>query len=141
MMKLATLLTAGSLLLARPATAQIAPLRPLVVSLDSGQTIRRPLIGLDTAFYRAVRLKVDRLPLLEYGRTLDAQQVSQLQAELRRCRGQVDAAGQDFATLATVNTHLAALPTARPLLLDAHTYQGAAAGAVGLLLLKLFLHL
>ena len=119
------------------ATSQVAPLRPLVVSLDSGQTIRRPLVGLDTAFYRAVRLKVDRVGLLEYGRTLDAAQVSQLQAELRRCRGQLDGAGADFAALATVNTHLAALPTRPPLLLDTRLYAGAGAGVVLALLYSL----
>ena len=122
------------------ATSQtIAPLRPLVVSLDSGQTIRRPLVGLDTAFYRAVRLKVDRVGLLEYGRTLDAAQVLQLQAELRRCRGQVDLGNHDFEALAAVNTKLAALPVRPPLLLDGRFYSGCGVGAVALLALKIFL--
>ncbi|MDB5271461.1 MAG: hypothetical protein JWP58_4501 [Hymenobacter sp.] len=86
-----------------------------------------------------MRLKVARAELLETGRALDAQQAAQLQAELRRCRGQMDGANQDFNALATVNKQLASLPLGRPLLLDGHTYQGAAAGAVALLLLKLFL--
>ena len=122
----------------RPVYAPL-PLRPLVVLLDSGQVIRRPLVGIDTTYYRAVRLKVARADLLEYGRTLSLLQVSQLQAELRRSRQQLLTSGKDFDALADINKQLAGLPLAKPLLVDPHTYIGVGIGAAALVALKLFL--
>lgn len=113
--------------------------RPAVVLLDSGQTVRRVLVGLDTATYRAVRLKVERTDLLEYSRTLNLMQVAHLQTELRRTRAQLVSSGKDFDALANINKQLAALPLAKPLLFDPHTYIGVGAGVVLITALKLFL--
>ena len=113
--------------------------RPSVVLLDSGTVLRRTLVGLDTTLYRAVRLKVQRVDLLEYGRSLSLLQTSQLQAELRRSRAQLLASNKDFDALAEVNKKLVALPLAKPLVFDRNTYIGAGIGAVALVALKLFL--
>ena len=113
--------------------------RPPVVLLDSGTVLRRTLVGIDTTMYRAIRLKVERTELLEYGRSLSLLQVGQLQAELRRSRQQVLLGGKDFNALAEVNRKLAALPLAKPLVLDPHTYLGVGLGAALLVGLKLFL--
>lgn len=122
------------------ASSQIAPLRPLVVQLDSGTTLRHFYVGLDSTVYNQTRRTAARVGLLEYSRTLDAAQVSQLEAELRRCRGESSRAGTDFAHLAAINTAQAALPVARPLLLSGQFYKGIGVGAVLLTALKIFLH-
>jgi len=130
-----------SCLLSHPVSSQVAPLPPRVVTLDSGTVARRFYRCMDSTTYRQVRQQVAQLPglrqrvqLLEYDRGLLQQSVAQ-----QRAAGQQ--AGRDFGALAADTRALAAQPLARPLLLDPHTYQGAGAGVLALLALKLFLHL
>lgn len=130
---------------ARPAT------RPLVVTLDSGTTVHRMLIGLDPATYRTVRqsqaldlqllaVRWARIAALRRDSLLLAQAAAAQAAELRRCRAGLAAKDADFDQLATTAQQALARPTAHPLLLDPHTYQGAAGGAVLLLVVRLLLH-
>jgi hypothetical protein len=122
-----------------------------VVTLDSGTTVRRALIGLDPSTYQGLRraqfvdaqlLRVRAGRLQAMGRdSLLAAQTAAVQAEeLRRCRAGLAARDADFDQLAAAARQAAARPVARPVLLDPHTYQGAAAGAVLLLALRLLLH-
>ncbi|WP_161599413.1 hypothetical protein [Hymenobacter nivis] len=139
-----------SCLLTRPASSQpIAPLRPLVVRLDSGTVVRRPLIGIDTTLYRSVRTdraldqlllanRAARVAVLEQVVRRDSSALADRAAELRRCRGEGRARESDFTQLVATTARLQDLPTPRPFLLDAHTYQGAGLGALALLLVKIF---
>lgn len=113
--------------------------RPSIVLLDSGQTVHRVLVGVDTTMYRAIRLKVARVDLLEYSRTLSQMQVGQLSAELRRSRAELVTSGKDLDALADINKQLAALPLAKPLIIDPHTFIGVGVGAALVIALKLFL--
>lgn len=113
--------------------------RPSIVLLDSGQTVHRVLVGVDTTIYRAIRLKVARVDLLEYSRTLSLLQVGQLQAELRRSRAELLSSGKDLDALADINKQLAALPLAKPLLIDPHTFVGVGVGVALVIALKLFI--
>jgi hypothetical protein len=122
-----------------------------VVTLDSGTTVHRVLIGLDPATYRAVRqsqaldvqllaVRGARIAALRRDSLLLAQAAAAQAAELRRCRAGLTAKDADFDQLAATAQQAVARPTARPLLLDPHTYQGAAGGAVLLLAMRLLLH-
>lgn len=126
----------------------LAPIRPLVVTLDSGSTIRRPLIGLVPAAYQSIRLGRELDRQLLSGRAAEiaalrgviihdslmamstAREVLQLRLDLSALNGELTK--QQFRTRAAL-----ALPTARPLLLDPHTYKGALFGVVLLTVLRL----
>lgn len=121
-----------------------------MVRLDSGSVAKRPLVGIDTAAYRALRVStaLDQQQLAER-----AAQLSQLRAivrhdslatartakELRSSRLDVQAAHAALAQQQTLTSKALALPLRPPLLLDAHFYEGAGAAATLLALLKLFL--
>jgi hypothetical protein len=134
-------------LLTRPANSQVAPLRPLVVRLDSGTTTKRALIGIDTAAYRAIRVNtaLDQRQL-----AARAQRIAQLRALMRhdsvatmRQADELRSTRADNASLhaallkqETLTSNALALPLRPPLLLDAHTYLGGGLGAAVLVLLK-----
>lgn len=124
----------------RPASSQaVAPLRPLVVTLDSGTVAARYYVAMDSATYRAVRTRVADADRAEYDQHLSELQVAQLRAELSRCRGAGDAGNKDFDVLARDTR---ALETAVPrplLLLDGHFYKGIAVGAVLLEAFRIFI--
>jgi len=124
----------------------------LVVTLEAGTLTTRKLIGLDSAAYQSLRL----------GRAIDQQIIAGKTAEITKlhrvmAHDSITAAGvaqqltdcrRGWATITAdlnaqeVRTAKAlALPSQKPLLLDGNTYKGAGAGAVALLLLKVFLHL
>ncbi|AMJ65049.1 hypothetical protein AXW84_06110 [Hymenobacter sp. PAMC 26628] len=120
-----------------------------MVRLDSGTVVRRPLIGLDTALYRTVRLdrtldrlllanRLARVQVLEDVVHQDSVALAGRNDELRRCRLEGFAREVDYAKLAHQATQALALPTPKPLLLDPHTYEGGAAAVVVVTLLKLF---
>lgn len=134
-----------------PANSQpLRPLRPLVVRLDSGTTIHRPLVGLDTAAYRSLRVStaLDQRQLAER-----AAQLTQLRAilrhdslatlrtadELRSTRLDVQAANVALAKQQTLTSKALALPLRPPLLLDSHFWTGTGLGAAAVLALKLFI--
>ncbi len=123
-----------------------------MVTLDSGTTVRRALIGLDPATYRAVRqgqaldiqllaVRGTRIAALRRDSLLLAEAVAIQATELRRCRASLTAKDAEFDQLAATARQAIARPTAHPLLLDQHTYQGAAGGIVLLLVMRLLVHL
>lgn len=137
-------------LLTRPASSQpIAPLRPVVVHLETGDVARQPLIGLDTATYGGTRryvaaagqlllVRADRIAQLERaGRVADSTTTAAL-TELRRYQATAATNEAAFKKLATATNRALGKPPAPPLLLDPHFYQGTLAGVVGAVLLKLF---
>ena len=137
-------------LLTRPASSQpIAPLRPVVVRLETGDVARQPLIGLDTATYGGTRryvaaagqlllVRADRIAQLERsGGLADSVQTAQAD-ELRRCRAGQAIRDADIKRLAEASHSLLAVRPRPPWLLDSHTYKGAGLGAAALLLLKVF---
>ena len=128
-------------LLTQPASSQaLRPLPPRVVRLDSGDVAVRRYDCMDSADYRRVRVQAAQL--LDYRqrtRMLEGTNaILQHGFDQQHAAGRV--AGHDFDALAHDARALEAVKPARPLLLDAHTYQGAAAGAVALIALKFFLH-
>ncbi len=118
----------------------VPPVLPLVVTLDVGTVVHRPLIGLDTSYYRTVRLRVAqletmpaRVALLEHGEQLNSRSITQLQAALAACESHGARTRDEFSQLAQVNAVLAATPRRRPLLIEPRFYQGVFAGALGAL--------
>jgi hypothetical protein len=128
----------------------VAPLRPLVVRLDSGTTTKHALIGIDTAAYRALRMgtALDQRQL-----AVRAQRIAQLRALMRhdsvatmRQADELRSTRQDNASLhaallkqETLSSHALALPLRPHLLLDSHFYTGAGIGGVVVTVLKLLI--
>lgn len=139
-MRYALLILSLLCLSTRPASSQaVAPLRPIIVTLDSGTVAARYYVAMDSATYRAVRARVADADRAEYGQHLSELQVAQLQAELRRCRGVGDAGNQSFDQLARDTRALETVKPRPPLLLDGHFYKGIAVGAVLLEAVRLFI--
>lgn len=131
------------------ASAQTLP--PPVVQLDSGLTLRRPLIGLTPAYYQRLRaayaadtlllgVRGRRIAVLERGAQLADTALARRAQALRTSQAALAQQQQDFARLRQQTQAALARPAARPLLLDAHTYLGAALGAAAGLLLGFALH-
>lgn len=143
-------------LLAHPASSQVpraapTPAPPLVVFLARGTTLRRPLIGLDTAYYQRLRraytadtlllgLRAIRIMLLERRAVLADTALAHRATALRRTQAALGQQQLDFTRLQAQTQLLLAAPPRRPLLLDAHTYWGAALGAAATVALRLLLH-
>jgi len=132
----------------RPASAQALP--PPVVQLDSGTTLHRPLIGLAPAYYQRLRaayaadtlllrLRGRRIAALERAAQLADTSLAQRAQALRASQAALARQQQDFARLQQQTQAALARPAARPLLLDAHTYLGAALGAAAGLVLGILL--
>lgn len=130
-----------------PTPRASAQARPSVVQLDSGLTLRRPLIGLDPAYYQRLRqayaadtqllaLRGRRIAVLERGQQLADTALAHRAQALRASQAALATSEADFARLQRQTQAALARPAARPpLLLDAHTYLGAALGAaLGLVL-------
>jgi len=122
-----------------------------VVRLDSGLTLRRPLIGLDPVYYQRLRtayaadtalLAVRAARLLALGRqaALADTALTHRTQELRASRTALATSQADFARLQAQTEAALARPAPRPALLAAHTYFGAALGAAAGLVLGLLLH-
>lgn len=135
-------------LLTRPASSQpIAPLRPVVVRLETGDVARQPLIGLDTATYGGTRryvtaagqlllVRADRIAQLERsGRLADSVQATQAD-ELRRCRAGQAATTADYEKMRAAATAGLAVRPRPPWLLDPRTWKAGAVGTVLGLVLK-----
>ncbi len=123
----------------RPASSQaVVPLRPLIVTLDSGTVAARYYVAMDSATYRAVRARVADADRAEYDQQLRALQVAQLRAELSRCRGVGDAVNKSFDTLAHDTRALETGRPRPPLLLSPQFYKGIVGGAVLVEALRLF---
>ena len=125
--------------------------RPPVVRLDSGTTLRRPLIGLDPAYYQRLRqayaadttllgVRAARLAALGRQAALADTALAHRTQALRASQAALATSQADFARLQQQAQAALARPAARPLLLDAHTYLGAALGTAAGLLLALLLH-
>jgi hypothetical protein len=132
-----------------PARCQeISLLRPLIVRLDSGTVVRRPLIGIDTATYQAVRLGQDsdqqlllvragRIAGLTAGRRADSLAYVRQGRELRASRLDIANLNGELTKSEVRNQKLLAQPLAKPWLLDPHFYQGTVLGVVVVTLLRL----
>lgn len=131
-----------------PRTSAQAPLPPPVVQLDSGLTLRRPLVGLDPAYYQRLRaayaadtlllgVRQRRIVALERGAQLADTALAQRARQVGACQAALASSAADFARLRLHTQAALASPPARPLLLDGHTYLGAALGALAGLLLGL----
>lgn len=125
------------------------PLRPLVVRLDSGTTVHRPLVGIDTAAYRSLRVSTaldqqqlaDRAAQLSQLRAIlrhDSLATARTAQELRSSRLDVQAAHAALAQQQTLTSKALALPLRPPLLLDGHFWTGTGFGAAAFVLLKVF---
>ena len=122
----------------QPTGRALAPLRPVVVRLDSGAVAVRRYVCLDTATYRITRQQVaqlvplrQRVALLDYDRQL-------LQQQLAGQRREGRAANADFDAAQASARQLEAVPRRPPLLLDARVYGSAGAGILAGLLYSLF---
>lgn len=122
--------------------------RPPVVQLDSGLTLRRPLVGLDPAYYQRLRqayaadtlllgVRQRRIAALERGARLADTALAQRARQVGECQAALAQQQQDFDRLQAQTQAALARPPARPLLLSGHTYLGAALGALAGLLLGL----
>jgi len=131
-------------LLCRPAHSQV------VVQLATGDVVRQPLVGLDTATYRHTRqyvaaagqlllVRADRIAQLERSGRLCDSLATATAAEVRRQRATAAGSEADFQKLAAQAQRALATPPRPPLLLDGHTYKGVGAGAVLAVLLKVFI--
>lgn len=135
-----------SCLLTRSATAQaISPLKPIVVQLVPGDVVRERLVGVDSATYQAgrqARLLVPAADALQADlrreNTLVRQQLATTEAALLGClRGQA-ASEADYHAMQQAASASRVSPARPPALVDSHTYAGAGAGALLVVLLKLF---
>ncbi|GAA4362717.1 hypothetical protein GCM10023185_30910 [Hymenobacter saemangeumensis] len=119
---------AGALccLLTLPANSQTI----VIVSLYPGDVVKSRLVGIDTATYRRTRLAVQERDELRYSLYLQGQQVATANNQVAQCRGQLKAGEDDYAALAARTAQLEQMPKAKPLLLDGHTYTGAAGGVL-----------
>lgn len=136
-----------------PASSQprpVAPLRPLVVRLDSGTIARRALVGIDTAAYRSMRVNtaLDQRQLAERAaqlkqlnalRRLDSISTMRLADEAASTRRDNEQLHKALRKQEVISSKALALPLRPPLLLDSHTYIGAGAAAIFLAALKLFI--
>ena len=131
------------------ASAQTLP--PPVVQLDSGLTLRRPLIGLAPAYYQRLRqayaadtlllgVRARRIVALERRAQLADTALARSTQALQASHAALATSEADFARLRLHTQAALASPAARPLLLDAHTYLGAALGVAAGLLLGLISH-
>lgn len=120
-----------------------------MVRLDSGSVAKRPLVGIDTAAYRALRVStaLDQQQLAERAAQLtqlrailrhDSLATARTATELRSTRRDVQAAQAALAQQQTLTSKALALPLRPPLLLDGHFWTGTGVGATALVLLKLF---
>lgn len=132
------------------ASAQALP-PPPVVQLDSGITLRRPLIGLAPAYYQRLRqayaadtlllgVRARRIVALERRAQLADTALARSTQALQASHAALATSEADFARLRLHTQAALASPAARPLLLDAHTYLGAALGVAAGLLLGLISH-
>lgn len=136
-------LLACSYLLAHPAKSQIRPLRPLVVTLDSGTIVQRPLIGIVPSAYADIRLGQDsdaRLLLVRADRLRKMGQVHRADSlalaicgrENRLSRLDVAALNGQLTKQEALTAKVLKLPVQKPFLLDPHTYKGMLLGALAL---------
>ena len=113
----------------------MAPLRPLVVRLDSGSIARRPLVGLDTAAWRSMRVNtaLDQRQLAERAaqivqlnalRRLDSLSTMRLADEAASTRRDNADLHQALRKQEARTKQVLALPLRPPLLLDSHTWLG-----------------
>jgi hypothetical protein len=134
-----------------PAHRASCQVRPPVVQLDSGLTLRRPLIGLDPAYYQRLRqayaadtqllaLRGRRITILERGQQLTDTALAYRTQALRASQAALATSEADFARLRLQTQTALAHSSARPALLDGHTYLGAAVGAAVGMVLGLLLH-
>ena len=132
------------------ASAQALP-PPPVVQLDSGITLHRPLIGLAPAYYQRLRqayaadtlllgVRARRIVALERRAQLADTALARSTQALQASHAALATSEADFARLRLHTQAALASPAARPLLLDAHTYLGAALGVAAGLLLGLISH-
>jgi hypothetical protein len=104
------------------------------------------LIGLDPAYYQRLRqayaadtlllgVRQRRIAALERGQQLADTALAHCAQARRASQAALATSEADFARLRLLSQAALARPAARPLLLDAHTYLGAALGvALGLVL-------
>ena len=121
----------------------VAPLRPLIVQLDSGTTLRHYYVGLDSTEYTRQRKEKEatrrELENLRAMRALDNNQVAGLRQDVLACRAVSDGYRRNYDELKKVTDKAIAQP-GPPLLLDGHFYLGMGAGAAALAILQLLLH-
>lgn len=136
-----------------PASSQprpVAPLRPLVVRLDSGSMAKRALVGIDTAAYRSLRVNtaLDQRQLAERAaqikqlndlRRLDSLSTMRLADEAASTRRDNADLHKALRKQEAISSKALALPLRPPLLLDSHTYIGGGVTAILLAALKLFI--
>lgn len=123
-----------------------------MVSLDSGTVVRRAFVGIEPAAYQSLRAARANDQQLIAGQVAELADLRQVMAHDSATAAGVARALADCRqgwahTTAELNAQevrtakALALPSQKPLLLDGHTYKGAGAGALALLLLKIFFHL
>jgi hypothetical protein len=128
----------------------IAPLRPLVVRLDSGTTTTRPLIGIVPAAYQSLReerasdeqlllVRATRIRNLQAQHRADSLDRIATGNELRNTRLDIARLNAELTNQEVRTRKLLAQPLRKPLLLDGHTYLGGLAGLVGSALLTVLI--
>lgn len=133
-------------LLALPASAQQ---RPLVVRLDSGMVVTRPLVGIDTAAYTSIRvtqalnqaalaLRARRILGLKAIIASDSADNLKQAAELAATRHDVAQLRQDVVAEQQRTQKALALPVQKPFFLDPNTYKGGLVALVAATLIKVF---
>jgi len=136
-----------------PASSQprpVAPLAPRIVRLDSGAVAKRPLVGIDTAAWRAIRVNtaLDQRQLADRAaqikqlndlRRLDSTSTMRLADEAASTRRDNEQLHEALRKQEAISSKVLALPLRPPLLADTHTYIGGGAAVFLVALVKLFI--
>jgi hypothetical protein len=113
-----------------------------IIQLVPGDVVRKPMVGIDTTTYSAIRayqeastslldLRANRITTLEHELTVAESASAVVVDELKQCRADNLKADAKYAKMTAHAEKALALPVRPPLLLDSRVYLG---GGVGLLL-------